>query len=619
MRAAVSWTVLGLLLAALLAAAATFDHRRWPMLVGDEAVYLMQAQSLAWDLDLAYSADDLRRFEEQWGRLPEGVILQSSDGGRSIAYGKPVFYSLALAPFLRLAPIRGAPVANTLFLALAALAAAWALRRPLGAAAPLWVAAYVFASVTFAHVFWVHADLFLFCLVTGALALAYGGVAGPGEPGTEPLPEVWGDAQSESSRWFWLRWGACGVFLAMVAAARPFYATLLLPAALAVPPRRRRAGLLALGAGAAVLLLAWVGTNLAVRGTWTSYGGERQGFYSHTGFPGDGEAGSGSAQWQETVPGVGASWIGPGKLDFDLDLRQSAYNALYFVAGRHVGVLPYFLPLLLGLVAFRARRGRWALLAAAAVSMALFFYVRPFNIYGGGGSLANRYFLPVYPVFLFAAAAPLKGALARRAWVGPVVVAVAAAPFLWPLWTAPRAFPFGDRGGPAYVSDVARRVLPYETTQSNLKPSGSEDVRIEELWIKPLTPGLKSVPGRGELALGPERRASLLVGTPKPLETLVLGFSAPGPGRLEVDGGSLGETAFGADGTSAFEVHLDKTWIRHRMWWGGGDVYLYPVSFRVPESSLEGSSGGGLGPTEPAGGWRVTAASGRPKGSIPGQ
>ena len=41
------WAILGLLLAATLAAAATLDRRAWPTFVGDEATYLMEAQSLA--------------------------------------------------------------------------------------------------------------------------------------------------------------------------------------------------------------------------------------------------------------------------------------------------------------------------------------------------------------------------------------------------------------------------------------------------------------------------------------------------------------------------------------------------------------------------------------------
>ncbi len=173
-----AWLVLALLLAATLAGAATFDRRSWPSLVGDEATYLMAAASLAWDQDLRYERADYDRFFGRWGVRPDGLILQSHDGGKTLVYGKPAAYSVVLAPFVRISPARGPWVANALLLVAAAWASAWALQRRLGPAAALWVAAFLFASVTFAYVFWAHADLFLACLVAIALALVYGGAAG---------------------------------------------------------------------------------------------------------------------------------------------------------------------------------------------------------------------------------------------------------------------------------------------------------------------------------------------------------------------------------------------------------------------------------------------------------
>src|SRR5205085_4960316 len=109
-----AWALLALLLAATLLGAATFDRRRWPSVVGDEATYLMAAQSLAWDGDLRYSRADHKRFVAQWGVQPDGLILQSADRGRTLIYGKPTTYPLFLAPFLRLAPTRGPFLANAL-------------------------------------------------------------------------------------------------------------------------------------------------------------------------------------------------------------------------------------------------------------------------------------------------------------------------------------------------------------------------------------------------------------------------------------------------------------------------------------------------------------------------
>ena len=218
-----AWVVLLLLLAAVLVGAATFDRRTWPSLVGDEATYLMAAESLAWDRDLRYERADYDRFFARWGVQPDGLILQSGDGGRSLFFSKPAGYSVFLAPFVRLSPRHGPWVANALLLALAAVAAARALSRRLGAAAPLWVAAFVFASVSFAYVFWAHPDLFLACLAALALALVY-----DREPG------------SAAPAW---RFAAAGALLALVVLSRPLYVPMLLPVVLAAPlGARRRAG-----------------------------------------------------------------------------------------------------------------------------------------------------------------------------------------------------------------------------------------------------------------------------------------------------------------------------------------------------------------------------------------
>ncbi|HEY0558274.1 MAG TPA: hypothetical protein VGG20_28745, partial [Thermoanaerobaculia bacterium] len=370
-----SWAVLGLLLAATLAGALTFDRRSWPGLVGDEATYLMQAQSLAWDFDVRYTRHDYDRFVAQWGTPPDGLILQSGDGGRTLVYAKPAAYALWIAPFLRLSPTRGAAVANTLLLALAALLAARALERRLGPTAPLWVAAWIFASVAFAYVFWAHSDLFLMSLVAIALALAYG------------APRD-GEAEESPGRTA-LRWAAAGLLLGLVFASRPFYGTLLLPAALAVPAPRRRLGLATLAAGAVVAVLASGLTHLAEADSWTPYSGERQSFDAKTGFP---AVSLPPESWRQRGVGRGnRSWhaadiMGP---------RLSAWNSLYFLTGRDVGILPYYLPLLLGLAAFRRGEGRGMLILAALAAAACFLITRPFNFYGGGGAIANRYFLPL--------------------------------------------------------------------------------------------------------------------------------------------------------------------------------------------------------------------------------
>jgi hypothetical protein len=564
-RGHLGWLVFAALLAALLLGALTFDRRSWPGFLGDEATYLMLAESLAWDGDLRYGRADYDRFVAHWGQPPEGLILQSADGGRTLHYGKPVLYPLAIAPFVRLAPARGAAIANALYLALAGLAAALALRRVAGDAAPWLAAAFLFASVAFAHVFWAHADLFLMCLVAAALALVHA------------APEDGGAAERRG----WLRWSAAGVLLALVLAARPFYGTLFLPAALAAPAGRRRRGVAALVAGAALTLFVQLGGAWVARGTFTSYGAERLSFESSTGFP---EADPGAPGWSERIAARGGSgsWLAPGRIfPYPVRARVWAYDTLYLLAGRHVGLLPYSLPALFALLLAGRGRGRWALLAAVAATAALFFLVRPYNFYGGGGALANRYLLPVYPAFWFVVArAP------RRVW-GPAWVlaaAIGAAPFLWPLWTAPRGYPLTAEGGYRHVSAAARRLLPYETTQSHLKPSGGEDFVHAGLWIKPLGTETRAVGAGQEIACcdrpGALLGGELLLGSPRPLAGLRLTTAAGGPLAVARAGGIDGVVA---PRPGVLELRLGRPYARHPMWWTDDDVYLYRLVLGDPD------------------------------------
>src|SRR6202023_3552959 len=247
------WTVLGALLLATLLAAVAFDRTGRPSLVGDEATYAVRAGSLAWDFDLAYTRADYDRFVAQWGGPPDGVILQSSDAGAHITYGKPFLYALVVAPFVRLAPLHGALVANALLLAAAALLAARTLRLRLGGVAPFAVAVLVFGSVAFAYVFWVHADVLLLAATAAGFAVVYGEDRSIVPRGMQ-APTLYGDEPAgDGRRWRRLgRWALAGALLAVPGAFRPFYLALLLPAALAVPAGRPRQRGSALGAGGAV-------------------------------------------------------------------------------------------------------------------------------------------------------------------------------------------------------------------------------------------------------------------------------------------------------------------------------------------------------------------------------
>ncbi len=559
---AVHWAVLAFLLLALIVGAATFDRRTWPTLVGDEATYLMQAESLAWDFDLAYSRQDYDRFVRHWGQPPEGLILQKGRDRSTLVYGKPLFYAVWAAPFVRVSPTRGPFVANALLLALAALVAARALRPTVGPAAPTWVALFVFASVTFAYVFWAHIDLFLMCVTALGLALAFSG-----RDEERAAPPV---------RRLVLRWLAVGLLLAIVAFSRPLYLPLFLPAALAVPRGRRLPALAGLAGGALVLVVLAVSVHESLVGTWTSYGAQRRSFNSTVGFP---DVEFPEAGWDRMIAEWGnASWLKRRDLSayFGGDAHLWTWDAIYFLAGRSVGVLPYFLPLLLGFLGRPRGWARWSLLLAVALTAAGFFIVRPFNFYGGGGALANRYFLPVYPALWFLPSRPVRGL-----WLA--LVGAAAAPFLWPLWQAPRGYPLNAQGVFRYVSPAARAVLPFETTQNHLKPAGPRaDVSHGGLWVKFLDPAVRATPDGATLLLEGTERGELLVGDERPLGALDLVIDTAAL-PLEVGGGRVVAREPARPGWERLTVELDGPRAVHPMWWTAEDFYLYTLTLESKE------------------------------------
>jgi hypothetical protein len=558
--AAAGWTVLGVLLLAVLIGALRFDRTGRPSLVGDEATYAMQAASLAWDFDLRYSRADFDRFVAQWGGPPDGLILQSRDNGAHLTYGKPFLYALAIAPFVRCAPVRGGLIANALFLALASVLAARSLQRRMGDAAPLWVAVFLFASVSFAYTFWVHADLFLLAATAAGLALVYWEPAGEDEPSRSVL----------------IRWIFAGALLAIAGGVRPCYLALLLPAGWAAwgSSGRRGRALAGLLAGAAGLLLITSLAQWSAGGDWTGYGGERQGFYPRTGYP---EVDFPATQWNVSIRKWGnTAWLQEGGIEPSFNPKLLGWNTLYFLAGRNVGVLPYFLPLLLGFIAWRGDRGRWTLPLAVAMAMLSILLIRPFNFYGGGGAIADRYFLPLYPALWFLAARPV-----RAVWglLAAVLVTAGAAPFLLPLWSHPTAFPIGDDGRYAYVSPFARKWLPYETTQSHIP--GGQDVAMNGVWLKLLNHNVYRT-SETSLRLVGDKQGEILLGSPQPLDRVFCEFGPEAPVKLEAGAQELHPALLQPDGSITFDVPLGEPRAVHPMWWTKDDYYLYELRLRLP-------------------------------------
>ncbi|HSS51954.1 MAG TPA: hypothetical protein VLX28_23685 [Thermoanaerobaculia bacterium] len=568
---AAGWVLLVLLLVLTLIGAVRLDRSRHP-LIGDETTYAMQAASLAWDFDLSYTRQDYDRFVAQWGAPPDGLVLQSRPGSDRLVYAKPPLYALILAPFVRVAPVRGPVVANALMLTAAALLAALALRRRLGQAAPYWTAAFVFASVAFAYVFWGDADLFLLACTAAGFALVYW------EdrrflPGDEPPPQIYGGEDTEPERQSLGRWCGAGALLGVAVVYRPVYLTLFLPAIVAAwegPPRRRRAAVAGLVLGALAVAALSMGIQWLAGGDPTAYGGQRQGVYGQQGYP---DVEYPAAGWSQRVMQHGnASWLQRQALRPQLSPSLAGWNLVYVLIGRNVGILPYFLPLLLGFLAFQQDRGRWAIPLAVGAAVAAFLVLLPFNFYGGG-ALANRYFLPLYPALWFLAARPV-----RAVWA-PLVVLLAS-PFLGPLWNDPTGYPLGADGQPRYVSAMARRWLPFETTQANLP--GDQVAMEGGLWVKLLNHNAWHA-GRGtSLRIAGGAPVDLFLGSPQPLDSVDFELDEHAPTQLRMGDDDLRPLMLLANGSEIFEVRLGTERAVHPLGWTPYDVHFYALHFFLP-------------------------------------
>ncbi len=556
--------LLGGLLAALLVGAATFRHgapRPW---FGNEAGQLLQAASLWVDHDLAIERQDLERFEEWWGSAPAGAwrieagAAPGSPG--TVIAGGSLPYSLLLAPVVPWAPRRGPAVVNALLLGLAAWLAGRRLAATLGAAAELFVVLLVFGSIAFAWVFLALPEVLLLAATVAAFALAYGGE----RPPAHLLPEIY--EPPESAPRAALRWLGIGSLLALPALAHPFFLALVWPAARAAPADRRRPARLWLLAGVLVPLTAAA----------LAYGAHGAGWSPWPEAARLLEGGSGARA------GAGSIAVDPGPRPFDPAIR--GWNLLYFLAGRHVGILPYFLPLLVLLGAQRRAgkrtgdgeapdAGRGALVnAAGAVALAFVLFV-PFDFFGGPGTLGNRWFLPLYGALWL-----LPGRSVRLPWLA--LPALVAGLFLWPLWLAPRAFQLDASGALGYPSAVARRLLPYETTGRSL-PSAGEAMR-RDVWARALGPDTGSAGDGWRLTLDSGGRGRILVASPYAAEAIFLEFGPGSPTELEVAGAEPGATVFRPDGSVAFQLLTRRPRARHSMWWTPDRQFLYELELAMP-------------------------------------
>ncbi|HEX6464434.1 MAG TPA: hypothetical protein VFZ98_08275, partial [Vicinamibacterales bacterium] len=391
MRIRRAMPALAALLLALVGAALAPAERPFAI-KGDEATYVAMALSVAYDGDLRYTPIDLHRFEEMFGTGPVGIFLQRTRPPSSpgLAFGKPFLYPVVAAPFIRVAGLRGLLFLNLLLLeAIVWMAWMFASTRLGPASAFVLAVAFVFASILGLYAVWRTSEVLNAALVFGGYFLwLYKGVA----------PET------AAARHRWLVHPAtdyaAAALLGLATFSKPPNALLIVPlvaSALAGKQWRR-----AVPVGIAFLLFGGgaFGANWLISGELNYQGGDRRTFRDH--FPYSDRTTPFDQGWPMVTENTDAQTLLAPAAFWPLFNR----NVEYFFVGRDAGLLPYFFPGVVILVAWLVRPRTWTvwqtlILLALVASVVVMLALAPDTWNGGGGPPGNRYFLSLYPVLFF--------------------------------------------------------------------------------------------------------------------------------------------------------------------------------------------------------------------------
>lgn len=586
--------------ALLLASAAILLLLSWHrptarLLRGDESTYVLMAWSLARDGDLHFTLAD-RWAAEQLG--PEtSVILQRK--GDTLAYSKPILFPLLLAPFFALFGLWGAVLLNLLvlgsgtWLLLRALAAGWGVPGASRAIATL-----LGAGSALAWVGWRMSEAVQLGLALAACGLLVTALGRP-EPAGRFLraPAFYAGI-------------LCGAFISLREPNAALWLGLVVSAAFL--GGRRIASALAFGGVTAYALLVLLTVGLT--GSPWPYKAERTTFSAETGWP-VGPQSEGVLDRFERDASRATSSLG---FFPHLSLDRSAYASLYFLLGRHTGLLLYapgaLLLWLLGLCSPRTRG--WLL---GPLALALFYLLwLPENYFGGETFVGNRYILPALAFLPLGLARPPSWKALAPAWVVAVLAGASA-------WVSEKRAMEEPPTSQLHAYAGVFRWLPYESTAQQI--DGRRDRYWSEEFVRFVDPFALVGPWSFELISGSPPAEVLLArhGQKQPLLWLVV---SDGPARLVWRDWArrrsikLEPTGSGAYGGWA-AIRLAPPWRMHRFWWDPEafyDVFLARFWLEAPQSGTRARVRylGGQLPPDGSFQWKLQAASvpeGAPAGS----
>ncbi|MCD4654488.1 hypothetical protein K8T06_11220 [bacterium] len=355
----------------------------WGGFIGDSAVYYAMSDSLAHDGDLQYTQQDLARITREWPGGPQGILLTADKNDPTrIHYAKPLLYSLAGAPFVRFFRANGLLFFNALCFAflvfLGCLAfPEWEEKRPLEIC--LWSLVFWALTAVPAYIFSLTPDLFNGTLVMAGL-----------------IPWVRHSTSRHPLRMLVLS----AFILGIAAASRPPNGLfLLLPLwsllfpTLKTSLKQRIVTFLVVITVFVLGVTSVYGLSYLLTGQGFAYSGFRKRIVGH--FPLE------SSEYTFLNTG---NLMSTESTKFVFHWDTLRHNLRYFFVGRFAGLIPYFFPAFVSLVAIFPTGGKRQVRIPVllVVTGLLFFHIVyiPSNWHGGSCAVGNRYLISWLPAFM---------------------------------------------------------------------------------------------------------------------------------------------------------------------------------------------------------------------------
>ena len=536
--------------AALLVTTFARPHRE--LLWGDEGTYLAMTASLARDADLEFGETDAAWVNLRQPGPPVTVILQQT--GRGVTYSKPILYPALSAPLYAALGEPGMVATQTATLLVALLLAWIFLRRLANGTRALWtLSTFIFCSVVLVYVSWKMSDLMLFSLTLAGLLLAMGGreIDADGRLVTLPFGS----------------WPAAivgGLLLGGTVSMRFTTAAIVAGAVLALVADLRWRRALVVGVMSLTAFLGISSLTVVLLGTANPYKAVRSSFDQESGYPAENTPSGTHERFRNRPATQSAGWPPP------LDARRTAYSSLYFLIGRHTGILLYF-PVALVVVAHLLRRPdrvSLSLLLGLAVVIGFYLIWMPQNYFGGSTFVGNRYFLGTLPVLIVALRCLPSARALGIAWV---LAALAWSSAAYSMRTVGDL----DRSSQSHAFGGIFRWLPAESTAQRI--DGLEERFWADDYLRFHDPFAE--PARWSFRLDSGRPAAeILVATHwvgEPLRFVIAPQTAP----IEID-----VSDWRSDETivvplelpappGLLEISVSKPWRRHAFWWRPGSLY----------------------------------------------